>query len=391
MLLYFILVLNRQILRYCINGFVTITLLTIIRKFRHIKAQGRVTLSLYDLIKWGDFLNLEKKIEVDYDYEIALLLSENCETLIGGSAKILKKALKNSETLNLSVKGLDIFFREKPLGSFAVDVCQSMPDVEKIQELTDKLYANLIDKNTNSRKVAETLGSLDVIFKIDKNSAVRLLAKTITKWYDTATDLYMNARYGLGLKQPDRAMLGEQFRADVDELISDTFTTLKKKKSPQNAEICNVIRADCRDVSELIAEYSYYLTSHKIFCVKCKLCGNHFLASSWNSLYCVDCKVLQKKNSKTVYRAKCSGGVHQERQRIKYLFENFIHKNKAWNTLSDAAKAEYQALRSEFVRQSAAMLREFDKSGEAELEKKIREYLCNMDSRRLELESKVNK
>ncbi len=332
---------------------------------------------------------MEKKFEVDYDYEIALLLSENCETLIGGSEKVLKKALKNSETTNLSVKGLDIFFREKPLGSFAVDVCQPSPDIEKLQELTDKLYANLIDKNTNSRKVAETLGNLDVLFKIDKNSAVRLLAKTITKWYDTATDLYMNARYGLGLKQPDRAMLGEQFRADVDKLISDTFTTLKKKKSPQNTEISEIIRADCRDISELLAEYSHYLTSHKIFCVKCKLCGNHFLASSWNSLYCADCKLLQKKNSKTVYRAKCSDGVHQERQRIKYQFENFIHKNKAWNTLSDAAKAEYQVLRSEFVRQSAAMLREFDKSGEAELEKKIREYLGDMDSRMLELEGKA--
>ncbi len=334
---------------------------------------------------------MEKKFEVDYDYEIVLLLSENCETLIGGSAKILKKVLKNSENPDLSVKGLDIFFREKPLGSFAVDVCQPSPDIEKIQEISDRLYANLIDKNTNNRKVAETLGNLDVIFKIEKNSAVRLLAKTIIKWYETATDLYMNARYGLGLKQPDRAMLGEQFRADVEELISDTFTTLKKKKSPQNTEISEIIRADCRDISELLAEYSHYLTSHKIFCVKCKLCGNYFLANSWNSLYCADCKVLQKKNSKTVYRTKCSSGVHQERQRIKYQFENFIQKNRAWDTLSDAAKAEYQALRSEFVRESAAMLREFDKSGEAELEKKILEFLGDMDSKRLELEWNVNK
>ncbi len=228
-----------------------------------------------------------------------------------------------------------------------------------------------------------------MLFKIDKSDAVRMLARTIAKWYETVTDLYMNARYGLGLKQPDRAMLGEQFRADVDELISDTFTTLIKKKFPQNTEISEIIQADCRDISELIAEYSHYLTSHKIFCVKCKLCGNHFLASSLNSLYCADCKVLQKKNSKTVYRAKYSDGVYRERQRIKYQFENFIHKNKAWSALSDAAKAEYQALRSEFVRQSAAMLREFDKSGEAELEKKIRKYLGDMDSKRLELEGKA--
>ncbi len=35
------------------------------------------------------------------------------------------------------------------------------------------------------------------------------------------------------------------------------------------------------------------------------------------------------------------------------------------------------------------MLREFDKSSEAELKKKIKEYLGDMDSKRLEVEGKV--
>jgi len=102
----------------------------------------------------------------------ALLLSDSFETLIGGSAKILKKALKNSTHPDLSVKGLDIFFQEILLSSFTADVCQPSPDIEKIQEITDRLYANLIDKNTNNRKVAETLGNLDVIFKIDNSNVV---------------------------------------------------------------------------------------------------------------------------------------------------------------------------------------------------------------------------
>ena len=38
----------------------------------------------------------------------------------------------------------------------------------------------------------------------------------------------MNARFGLGMKQADRAELGEQFRKYVETMISDTFTTLKK-------------------------------------------------------------------------------------------------------------------------------------------------------------------
>ncbi len=128
-------------------------------------------------------MNLKKKFEVDYDYEIALLLSDSYETLIGGSAKILDTALKNSEDPNLAVKGLDIIFREQLLGSFAVDLCQPLPDIEKIQEISDRLYANLIDKKTNNQKVAEPLGNLDVIFKINKSNSDRLLAMTIIRWY----------------------------------------------------------------------------------------------------------------------------------------------------------------------------------------------------------------
>ena len=315
-------------------------------------------------------MDFEKKFDVNYDYVAVLLLTDTTETLIGGSTKIIKKVLKNSDTPNLSVKDLDIYLREQPLGTFAADVFRSLPDVEKLQEHSDRLYANLCDKNSNSRRIAETMNSLDYFFKADKSVTVRLLARTISKWYNTATHLYMNARHGMPLKQTDRALLGEQFRDDVETLIADTFTTLKKKKSPQDTEICDTIRENCSEISELLTEYSRYMTSRKVFCVQCKLCGSFFLAKSKNTQYCEECKVLRKKNSKAVYREKCKETVHSERQKLKYSFENFIHKNKAWNSYSDEFKAEYQALRKEFVKQSADMLRRFEKDGGSELKKR---------------------
>ena len=333
-------------------------------------------------------MDFEKKFDVNYDYEAVLLLTDSTETLIGGSTKIIKKVLKKIDSPNLSVKDLDIHLREQPLGTFAADVFKSLSDVEKLQELSDRLYANLCDKNSNSLRVAETLNSLDYFFKADKSVTVRLLARTISKWYKVATVLYMNARLGLGLKQPDRAELGEQFRNDVETLITDTFTTLKKKKSPQDTEICEVIRVNCSEMSELLTGYSRYLTSRKVFCVQCKLCGSFFLAKSKNTQYCEACKVLRKKNSKAVYREKCKETVHSERQKLKYSFENFIHKNKAWNSYSDEFKAEYQALRKEFVKQSADMLRKFEKEGGSELKSMIMGYLYDIDSKREELEGK---
>ena len=114
----------------------------------------------------------------------------------------------------------------------------------------------------------------------------------------------MNARFGLGMKQADRAELGDQFRSEMESLISDTFTTLKKKKSPQDTEILSIIRFDCGDVAKLLTEYSRFLESRKIFCIECRLCGSYFLAKSRNTLYCGDCRLLRRKNSRNTLENK---------------------------------------------------------------------------------------
>ena len=329
---------------------------------------------------------MENKYEINCDYEVVLLLSDNSEMLIGGSEKTINKALKDPDAPIFSVKELDVYFRSQPLGTFALDLCRSFTESEKIQEQVDRLYANLKDENTNKSRVAETLNTLDYIFKVDRSAPVRLLARVVLKMYRAVTGLYMNARFGLGMKQADRAELGEQFRKDVETMISDTFTTLKKKKSPQDTEILSVIRFECGDVAKLLTEYSRFLESRKIFCIECRLCDSYFLAKSRNTLYCEECRLLRKKNSKAVYREKCSEGVFNLRQRVKYGFENFMHKKKGWDRLSEAEKAEYRALHDEFVARSGEMLREYEKSGSKELENKIHRYISRIDDLRYDIE-----
>ena len=307
-------------------------------------------------------------------------------SVFGGSEKAINKALKNPGAPNLAVKDLDIFFREQSLGTFALDLCSSFPETEKIQEQVDRLYANLKDENTNKSRVAETLNTLDYIFKVDRSASVRLLARVVLKMYRAVTGLYMNARFGLGMKLADRAELGEQFRKDVEAMISDTFTTLKKKKSPQNTEILSVIRFGCGDVADLLTEYLRFLESRKLFCIECRLCGSFFLAKSRNTLYCGDCKLLRKKNSKAVYREKCSEGVFNLRQRVKYGFENFMHKKKGWDRLSEAEKAQYRALHDEFIARSGELLREYEKNSSEKLAVEIESYLNSIDKARKKIE-----
>ena len=333
-------------------------------------------------------MDKNRKFDIKYDYSIIMLFSEQSETLIGGTEKMLKRALKDSKNPNLDIKDLDIYYQEMPLGTFAMDIYQSASEIEVIQNLVDKLYANLIDKNSTRTKVADTKLSLNSLFGNAKNTAaIRVMARTISVWYAAVTDYYMNGKFGIPISQKERAKLGEQFREEVDALIEKTYTTLKKKISPQNnAEIQQIIQFNCREIRTFLEEYSRYLTSNKVFCIRCNLCDNYFLANSWNARYCVDCKLLRKQNSKKIYAEKCSEGIHNERQRIKFRFENFIHKSKVWETLSDNDRAEYQALRKAFIAQTADMLREYEQNSGADLERDIEKLLREMDDARIRLE-----
>lgn len=333
-------------------------------------------------------MDKNRKFDIKYDYSIIMLFSEQSETLIGGTEKVLKRALKDSINPNLDIKDLDVYYRYLPLGTFALEIYQSALELEVIQKLVDKLYANLIDNNSTRTKVADTKLSLNSLFGNTKNNAlIRVLARTISVWYAAVTDYYMNGKFGIPISQKERAKLGEQFREEVDALIEKTYTTLKKKISPQNnAEIRQIIQFNCGEIGTFLEEYSRYLTSNKVFCIRCNLCDNYFLANSRNALYCADCKQIRKKNSKKIYAEKCADGVHYKRQQIKFRFENFIHKGKAWKMLSDSKRAEYQALREEFVTKTAAMLREYDRNGSVALERDIEKFLREMDDARIRLE-----
>lgn len=75
-----------------------------------------------------------KKFNFNYDYSLALIVGSGTETLIGGAEKIVEKALKDIKNPDLDIKGLDIYYREMPLGTFAVDVNQNATRAEIITE-----------------------------------------------------------------------------------------------------------------------------------------------------------------------------------------------------------------------------------------------------------------
>lgn len=339
-----------------------------------------------------------KKFKVKYDYFIVLIVVSGAETLIGGAEKTVQKALKDTKNPNLDTKGLDVYYRGKPLGTFAVDVNRNAPRAETVTDLADALYTNLLNENSNAKRISETKIRLETLLRTDGSFAVRLLARTFLSWYDTVTDIYMNGRkdgimrLGLPLHKGERAVLGEQFRDDINALTEMLFTRLKKGKSPQaDGEIGEAIKANCADIGEFLDEYSRYLSVKKAYCIHCGLCGDYFTAQSWNTRYCADCKLLRKQNSKSIYHEKCSKGVHKSRQIIKYSFENYIHKNRLWRDLTEGEKARYIALRKEFVETSAKLLREYEQDGSAEREEEIKRYLDEVKSKRTVFECEFEK
>lgn len=289
---------------------------------------------------------------------------------------------------------MDVYYREKPLGTFAVDVNQNAPRVEIITELVDILYTNLLNPNSNPKCISEAKMRLETLFRTDNSFAVQLLARTVLTWYEAVTDVYMNGRrnsimrVGLPLSQKDRAALGEQFKTDVNVLIEDAFTAQKRNNPPRDTEGNeNIILRSTAEIGKFLAEYSRYLSAHKTFCIYCKDCERYFIAGAWNARLCPDCKVLHKKASKAIFLANCSKGIRHERQRLKYGFENYIHKSKSWNTLTAEQQDEYKACHREFTEKSAELLRQLD-NGE-DVEEELKRYLKAVESEKLKFENNM--
>ncbi|MCM1419386.1 MAG: hypothetical protein NC202_11480 [Roseburia sp.] len=179
----------------------------------------------------------------------------------------------------------------------------------KKPKLVDRLYANLLDMQTNNNKIAGTKIDLEALFRADRNTAIRVLARTILMWYGAVTVFYMNGKFGFPLKRSERAELGEQFRTEATAMTEMFFTGMTKKISSQeNAKIRRVIQFNLMDIEAFLGEYSRYLTSKRVFCIRCQLCDRYFLTTARNTRYCVDCKVLRKKNSKKIYAEKMLRG-----------------------------------------------------------------------------------
>lgn len=64
----------------------------------------------------------------------------------------------------------------------------------KCCKITDILYTNLLNLNSNSKRISETKMRLETMFRTDRNFAVRLLARTILTWYGAVMEVYMNGR-----------------------------------------------------------------------------------------------------------------------------------------------------------------------------------------------------
>lgn len=106
------------------------------------------------------------KFDIKYDYSTVLVLEGETETLIGGSEKIVKKALKDNQK-NIDLKGLDVYYKGKPLGSFAVDANTNASRAEAVTDLTDILYTNLLNLNSTAKRISETKMSLETLFRTD--------------------------------------------------------------------------------------------------------------------------------------------------------------------------------------------------------------------------------
>lgn len=157
----------------------------------------------------------------------------------------------------------------------------------------------------------------------------------------------------------------DEFRDHYKSLLSIN----EKKQLVKNSEVITVsqdcgytvIYAKAEDFEALCAEYVAELKRRKIYCRKCRGCGEAVLFSSRNKLLCDSCTTASKAKSKKEHRLVENGdSILRMNKRNLTTYYNYSHSKKYMESSPEKQRefqrffAQYKAGAKEIIKQYKA-------------------------------------
>ena len=296
------------------------------------------------------------------EYYLVCAYNEDEEIFFGATDKNLPATIKKAVT-GREKDISDLFGGRRKVGSFMIDFTMFQGNSALMIESAYVLYTN-IGQSIPLAKAEGTAKDLNKMLKVTDNAYCRFVINAI--WNMFRRNKHLAAGKLINFKPLETCeRYAEEFRANYKRL----FSLNEKKRLVKNSEATTisldcgytVIYAKAEDFEALCAEYVAELKRRKIYCRKCKSCGEAILFNSRNKLLCDSCTAASIAHSKKEHRLIENGdSVLRANKNNLTTYYNFSHSKKYQESSPEKQRefqrffAQYKAGAKEIIKQYKA-------------------------------------
>lgn len=296
------------------------------------------------------------------EYYLGCAYNENEEIFFGATEKNLPATIEKAVTGRENDIS-DLFGGRRNIGSFMIDFTMFQGNSALLIESAYALYTN-IWQSIPLAKAEGTAKDLNKLLKGSDNAYCRFVINAI--WNMFRRNKHLAASKLINFKPLETC---EQYADEFREHYKSLLSLNEKKQLVKNSEVMTVsqdcgytvIYAKSEDFEALCAEYVAELKRRKIYCRKCRGCGEAVLFSSRNKLLCDSCTTASKAQSKKEHRLIENGdSVLRANKNNLTTYYNYSHSKKYMESSPEKQRefqrffAQYKAGAKEIIKQYKA-------------------------------------
>lgn len=305
---------------------------------------------------------LSIKNNVTNEYYLGLAYNEDNEIFFGATDKNLPATIEKAVT-GRENDITDLFGGRRKVGSFMIDFTMFQGNSALMIESAYALYTN-IWQSIPLAKAEGTAKDLNKLLKGTENAYCRFVVNAV--WNMFRRNKHLAASKLINFKPLETC---ERYADEFRELYKSLLSLNEKKRLVKNSEVITVLQ-DCgytviyskaENFEALCAEYVAELKRRKIYCRKCKSCGEAILFSSRNKLLCDKCTKASIAHSKKEHRLIENGdSILRKNKNNLTTYYNFSHSKKFLESSPEKQRefqrffAQYKAGAKDIIKQYKA-------------------------------------
>lgn len=293
------------------------------------------------------------------EYYLGCAYNENEEIFFGATEKNLPATIEKAVTGRENDIS-DLFGGRRNIGSFKIDFTMFQGNSALLIESAYALYTN-IWQSIPLAKAEGTAKDLNKLLKCSDNAYCRFVINAI--WNMFRRNKHLAASKLINFKPLETC---EQYADEFREHYKSLLSLNEKKQLVKNSEVMTVsqdcgytvIYAKSEDFEALCTEYVAELKRRKIYCRKCRACGEAILFGSRNKLLCDSCTAASKAKSKKEHRLVENGDtVLRTNKNNLTTYYNYSHSKKYMESSPEKQRefqrffAQYKAGAKEIIKQ----------------------------------------